>query len=157
MEVTYMDPHLIFWIYAYVLMFVVLIFAFRGVKFARKGQLEAHRTAMVWACNLLLFFVLSYVGKVFGLGREDKSAWTAIQLTILYIHEAMILLMLITGTTARIQASKFKDSLLNPNPGEEDMALRRKHAKWGKAAIVFATSAFLTATGVMWALFSVYG
>lgn len=149
-----MDAHLIFWLYAYGLMLVVLIIAGLGIQKAKAGDYQKHLRAMIAACNILLFFVFSYVVKVFVLGREDKSAWSALQLTILYTHEFLILVMLVSGVYARILAAKFKHSLFTDKPSAEDLVHRAAHRRWGKLAFRAACAAFLTATGVIAVLFS---
>ncbi len=150
-----MDSHLIFWLYAYGLMLIVLVIAGRGIGRAKAGDYQGHMRAMILACNILLFFVLSYVVKILALGREDKSAWSALQLALLYTHEFLILVMLVSGTYARILAAKFKQSLFSQKPSAADMAVRAVHRRWGKVAFAAACAAFITATGVIAILFQV--
>jgi len=150
-----MTANLAYWLFAYVLMSVTLVIAFRGVVHARARRFEAHMKAMVLACNILLFFVLTYVLKVFVLGREDKTDWTMLDLVILRVHESFIAIMLITGTRARLLARKLKGRL--DNPLEADRAIRRSHALAGKIALGAAVCALGTATGVLWVLFRLQG
>lgn len=147
-----MNSNLIFWFYAYAVTVCALVFAFRGVGRAKKGQLEAHRKDMIRACNLIILFVLSYVFKVLFLGREDKSSWESTYLWILYIHEALIGLMLVTGVWARILAAKLATTLTDPNPSDMILTLRRKHAKIGRTCIIAAVCALFTAAIILYGM-----
>ncbi|MDJ0838159.1 MAG: DUF420 domain-containing protein [Acidobacteriota bacterium] len=146
-----MNANLAYWLFAYVLMSVTLVIAFRAIRQVKAGKLAAHMKSMVLACNLLLFFVGTYVVKVLVLGREVKEGWSTLDFVILYTHEAFILIMLVSGTLARLFARKFKDRLEHPT--REDLANRRKHMLSGKIAVTSATAALGTATLVLWILF----
>ena len=150
-----MTANLAYWLFAYALMTVTLVIGVRGVIHVRAGRFEAHRKAMVLACNILLFFVLTYVLKVVILGREDKTDWTTLDLVILRVHESFIGIMLIAGTWSRLLARKYKDRL--DNPTEADLPIRRRHALAGKIALAAAFCALGTATGVLWVLFRLQG
>ncbi len=144
-----MNYNFAFWAYAYVLMLVVVLFAIRGVKDIKAGDFQAHMSKMTVACNLLIFFVVSYLAKVITLGREDKSLFSMWDLIILYTHEFCILVMLVSGVYARVMAFKFKESLGSDTISETHQALRRKHGKAGKIAVTFAVLGLFTASFVL--------
>ena len=143
-----MNYNLAFWLYAYVLMMVVVYVAFKGVGHIKRGEQEAHMKKMVFACNILIFFVVSYVVKILVLGREDKVGWQTMDLVVLYVHETCIFIMLLAGTYARIQAARFKDRPVSEIPA----AARKKHARSGKVAITAATLALFTASFVLYGM-----
>ena len=148
-----MNVNLAFWVFAYALTLLSIIIAFSGVGAAKKGDFETHRKRMTLACNLILFFVLSYVVKMFALGREDKSQWTTIYLVVLYIHETLIGGMLVSGTISRVLAYKFRDSLSGDTVSPLDIKRRKTHARAGKMCIMFAISALITAAVVLYGMF----
>jgi len=145
-----MNANLTYWLFALVLLLSTVIIAIRGVQLVAQGKMEAHIKHMVLACNLLIFFVLSYVAKVFVLGREIKVAWSSLELAVLYTHESFILVMLVTGTWARILAKGFGTRLDAPTAA--DLVARTKHARLGKVALVSAACALITGLFVFYTL-----
>jgi uncharacterized membrane protein YozB (DUF420 family) len=130
-------------------MCVTLGLGMRGVSYIKKGDIGNHQRMMVWACNVILFFVVSYVVKVVVLGREPKAGWQMIELVILYTHEFFILVMLVGGARARYFAARFKDTLATAGVGEGDRDLRTRHARAGKMALVGSACALLSAIFVL--------
>lgn len=147
-----MTWNLIFWFYAYGLTFVALFLAYTGVAAVRKGDLARHRALLNMACSLIIFFVISYVFKMVFLGREDKSEWDVIYKIVLYIHEALIATMLVTGAWARWLAFKFRDSLFAQQLPTEHEAMRQKHRTLGLWCIYSATLALLTASVILYGM-----
>ena len=145
-----MNANLGYWLFAYLLMSVTLVIGFQGIRLAKAGRLEEHARKMTMACNLLLFFVFSYVVKALLLGREIKDGWSTLDFTILYTHESFIAIMLVTGTMARLYARTFRVRL--DNPTGDDSALRRKHMLVGKIAYTAGVCALISATFVLWVL-----
>ncbi len=148
-----MSPNLAFWVFAYGLTLTAIAIALKGIWYARHGELIKHRKAMVFACNLILFFVVSYVFKMFFLGREDKSEWSQAYLVTLYIHESLIGGMLICGTWARVLAQKMGADF-SADPDEGLLKLRGRHARMGKLTVGFATAGLVTAAVVLYGMFA---
>jgi len=150
-----MSANLTYWLFAFVLMTTAVLIACRGIVHVRAGRLVSHMKHLNLACNLLIFFVVTYVGKVFVLGREVKTDWSFLDLFILRTHETFIAIMLITGIWARVLAGKYRDRLEQPT--EADLTLRRKHKLLGKLAVTSAVCALFTAMAVLWVLFKHQG
>lgn len=146
-----MNPNFIYWCFAYAWMSLVVVIGVLAVRQVRAGDLAGHMRKMILVCNMLLFFVVTYVVKVLVLGRELKEGWEMIDFIILYTHEAFIAIMLVTGTWARLLGNKVRARL--DNPTDADMAMRRRHKKLGQMAFLSAFAALVTATGVMWTLY----
>ena len=144
-----MTANLMYWLFAYVLTLVAFLIGLNGVSHIRRGDWQAHRKRMVASCNLILFFVASYVVKVLVLGREDKSDWSTFYLVVLYIHESFIACMLIFGVLARIRAAK----LQLKTPDGSDAIVRKKHGNAGKMCLLFCALGILTATVVVFGMF----
>ncbi len=149
-----MTPNLAFWLFAFILTSIVLALGLWGAAFARKGELAKHRTRMVWACNLILLFVLAYALKMLFLGREDKSEWSSFYHAILYIHEFFVACMLAGGLYARVVAFKFAGSLFSENVPEVDRARRGAHARVGRLTLICTACALFTAGILLFGMFS---
>ncbi len=151
-----MNANLAFWLYAYVLTVIAVAIGFRGIFLARRGELARHGRHMRLACNLILFFAASYLVKVFVLGREDKSDWSAFHFAVLMVHESFIFIMLIAGGYARWLARQFGDTLTAPlaDLPEDLRRKRRRHAVSGKLTITCATLALATAAVVVQGMFA---
>lgn len=147
-----MNWNLVFWFYAYGLTMLALLMAYTGVGAAKRGELARHKALLNFACNLILFFVVSYVFKMLFLGREDKSTWTLSYKIVLYIHEALIATMLVTGARARWLAHKFRDSVFAQQLPDEHIGMRKQHRLMGKICIYAATFALLTASVILYGM-----
>lgn len=143
-----MNANLLYWLFAYVLTLSAFLIGLKGVGYIRRGDWQGHQKRMVAACNLILFFVASYVVKVLVLGREDKSDWGTYYLVVLYIHESFILLMLITGVAARLKARKMGLK----QPGGLDKSIGKSHGRMGKLCLLFCGCGILTATIVVFGM-----
>lgn len=143
---------LIFWLYAYGLTWIAVIFALRGIGAARTQQFARHKSLMTTAINLILFFVVSYLAKVVILGREDRSSWSDFYLYTLYIHETFIALMLVTGAWARRLAHLFRATLDADTVPPEFESKRRRHGHLGRLCVLAAFCGLLTATIILWGM-----
>lgn len=149
------SANLIFWLYAYALTLCALFLAFRAVKKVRRGDYAGHAKQMDYAITLILVFVASYVLKVIILGREPKTNWELPHFIVLYIHEAFIACMLVSGTIARVLAAKFKASLFsNGTPTALDKTRRKKHRLAGKICLLATSMAILTATFILHTMYT---
>ena len=145
-----MNTLLIFWVFAYFLMFGLLATAIIAVRFARLGKLDAHAKWMNITVFLVILFVLSYGGKLLFLGRESLEIWEPAYVIVLRIHEFFIALMLIFGTLARLRARSFKRPLEKTN---EQNNQRKNHKKWGKIALISTGCGWLTAGILLYGMF----
>ena len=148
-----MTANLVFWTVALANLGVVVACGARGVRAIRRGDARTHRRMMLAATALVGLFLLSYLLKVAWLGREDRSAWTAIDYAILYTHELCIAAMLVAGGTALFRGLRFQ-SRLRPSwqipAAPADLPGRDTHRRAGRVAAWAGAFAFLTAIGV-WA------
>lgn len=142
-----MDPKLAFWTGTTVFFTATLICAGMGWRAILRGEIESHRRYMNASIGMILFFVGAYVVKVFTLGKEDIWSWTAGARAILWTHESIILIMLITGAAARWMARRL--------PEDQDPTLRRRHRLSGRGALVAGVLALLTALFVLANMFRV--
>jgi len=150
-----MDPKLLFWSGALVNLGLVLWCVRRGIGRVRQGEVAAHRRHMLAAGALILLFLLSYVGKVFWLGKEDRSAWTGLDHGVLYFHETCVVVMLLSGAVALYRAWRFRDSL-GPDfelPTDGPLEGGSSHARAGRVAAWSAWLAFASAGIVLVGMF----
>jgi uncharacterized membrane protein YozB (DUF420 family) len=158
--------HLVFWSLAFLLMAGMIACAARGVVHVRRGQLAAHRRAMLAAAGLLIAFLLSYVAKVVLLGHEDLALWTPREVALLRVHETFVALMLLCGGTARWLARRFgragdlgalappatlatPSALAAPARPVRSASPRALHRRLGRAAVVSGLCGLLTAGGLL--------
>jgi uncharacterized membrane protein YozB (DUF420 family) len=136
-----MHPNLWFWTGALGLLLLVVVCALLGVRALRQGYVARHRRWMHRAAALTGLFLVAYLVKVLVLGKEDLSTWAHSRLVILWTHEAVVAVMLLSGVTARLLAR-------NPH--------RRPtwHRLWGRISVSTAVLALLTAG---WVLAGMYG
>jgi uncharacterized membrane protein YozB (DUF420 family) len=149
-----MDPKLLFWCVALLDLGVVAGCAVAGVRAIRRGDVRVHRRCMLAASVLVAVFLAAYLLKVALLGKEDRSLWTRLDHTVLYVHESFVAAMLLGGAFALWRASRFRVHLgrsltlpSRPLPG------RLQHRSAGWIAVVGAALAFATAGGVLAGMF----
>lgn len=149
-----MDPKLLYWTLALVNLGVIVWCVRRGIQLIREGRVASHRRHMLSAALLIGLFLLSYVGKVIWLGKEDRSAWSGLDYTILYVHETCVAAMLLFGAAALYRAWRFRGALgpnlelpVGPVPGGV------QHGRMGRIAAWGAWLSFLTAGGVLAGMF----
>src|SRR5262245_16493929 len=146
-----MDPKLIFWCAALANLGAIVLFAGTGVLAVRRGDVRKHRRRMLTAASLVGLFLVSYLIKLAALGREDRSLWTSLDRSVLYVHETFVAAMLLGGVYAGWRAWQFRarlgPSLLLPRDGE--LPGRAPHRRAGWIALIGAAMAFVTAGGVL--------
>jgi uncharacterized membrane protein YozB (DUF420 family) len=146
-----MTPKLVFWTIALANLGVVVACGARGVRAIRRGDARTHRRMMLASAALVVLFLVSYLAKVAFLGHEDRSAWTAIDYVILYLHELCIAGLLVAGGVALFRGLRFQ-RLLRPSwtvpPGADALPGRAAHRRAGRVAAWAGVFAFLTAIGV---------
>lgn len=152
-----MDLNLVFWSAALANLAVVVFCTASGVRRIRAKDVAGHRRMMFTAISLVVLFLVSYVVKVGLLGREDKSAWTALDFAILYVHELCVTSMLIGGAIAVYRAAKFRAGL-GPNlklpPDTDPLKGLAGHRRAGWLAVVGSVLGFVTAIGVLAGMFA---
>ena len=152
-----MDPKLLFWMAALANLAVLCGFALLGVRYARRGEIARHRRAMKIASSLIVAFLGAYLLKVAGLGREDQSSWTLLDVWALRIHELFVLMMLGGGGIAWLQVKKLIGTRLvthDPDDPMRDPEIVRKHRIAGRTSVIGAVLAFLMAIGVLAGMFA---
>lgn len=148
-----MDPKLLFWTGALANLAVIVACGALGVRAIRRGDAATHRTLMVASAALVGLFLVSYVAKVAVLGGEDRSAWTALDHALLYVHELCIAVMLVAGGVALALAWRFRRRVDRVRPPPEAfLPGRAAHRRAGWAAAVGGLLAFATAVGVWWGM-----
>lgn len=154
--ISSMDLKLVFWTAAIVDLLVVCVFAIRGVGYARRGEIARHKQSMKIGSLLICAFLVSYVFKVFFLGREDMSVWTTLDVWVLRIHEMFVLQMLLGGSVAWIQGRKLLATRLvthdptDPMPRPKTLQI---HKIAGRAGVIGALLAFTMAIGILLGMF----
>ena len=144
-----MEPKLLFWTYAQGVLTLCVLSAVYGIRQITLGQVEKHRKAMNLSGFLILFFVLSYAGKLFFLGRELLDTWETLYVVVLRIHEVFILGMLVTGGWARYLAYRWQVS----NTTKQMFQKVALHKQLGKAAQLCAIASWLTAGFVLYGMY----
>ncbi len=148
-----MTASLVYWSAALANLAVIVACGARGVRAIRRGEVRTHRRLMLVSSALVALFLVSYLAKVAWLGKEDRSAWTALDHAILYTHETCIAAMLIAGGYALFRGWRFQP-LLRPDwvipPGADSLPGRERHRRAGSVAKWSGALAFVTAIGV-WA------
>jgi uncharacterized membrane protein YozB (DUF420 family) len=148
-----MDPKLLYWTGALLNMLVMMAFVFAGVRQVRRGDVARHRVSMAIASAQVAGFVLSYVGKVAWLGREDFSLWSTTSVWTLRVHETCVLVMILAGAFAGAQAfrmRKLRNVTRNANDPLAPKAIPRWHRRGGWVAVYAAALGAFTAIFV-WA------
>ena len=152
-----MDLKLLFWTGALLNLGAILLCCGAGVRAIRRRDARRHKRLMLSASGLVAFFLVAYLSKVALAGREDRSAWTALDHGILYFHEACIAVMLLGGVYALTRARRFRGRLgraIVLPPETDPLEGRVRHRRAGWAAVVGGTLAFATAIGVLGGMFA---
>ena len=148
-----MNASLVYWTAALANLAVIVACGSRGVRAIRRGEVRTHRRMMLTACALVALFLVSYLAKVHWIGKEDRSAWTALDRAFLYTHETCIAAMLLAGAYALFRGWRFQRAL-RPDwvipPGADALPGRAQHRRAGAIAKWSGALAFATAIGV-WA------
>jgi len=147
-----MDSKLIFWCWALANMGLVVGFGVRGMRAIRANRVEQHRRSMVLASFFVVAFLVAYVVKRLVLGGEDLGTWTRAARLNLYVHEALVVTMLLAGGTAfalgrRLAATRrVTQSPGDPLAPRETLA---RHRLAGRVALTCALLGFATACGIL--------
>lgn len=152
-----MNPGLLFWTAALVNLGVVCLSAIVGVRFAHRGEIARHRRAMKLASWLVVAFLLSYVGKLVLIGREDMSVWSRVDLWVLRCHELFVLAMLIAGAVAWVQAGRLEGTRIvtrDARDPDADPKAVRLHHRAGWTAVVSGVLGFVLAIGVLFGMYA---
>ena len=147
-----MNATFVFWCAALVNMAAMFGLMLKGVREVRRGDVQAHQRSMVTATALVGGFLVAYLCKAAILGKEDFSAWSALSIWTLRLHETCVLVMLVAGIVALVRARKLKTT--RNVTGERDdppapEALLRAHKRGGKVAVVAAGLGLATACAVL--------
>jgi len=145
------DPKLVFWTAALFNMAAAVALALRGVALVRRGQIRAHRRSMLAACTLVGAFLLAYGVKRVWLGGEDLSVWSPLARWNLWIHESLVMTMLIAGGVALQAACQLaRTRRVTGDPADPPLDPRRatRHRRAGRVAVLCAMLGLLTAGGV---------
>lgn len=151
-----MNPNLAFWSLALVNLCVLVACTALGVRRIRARDVRGHRRMMLTAAWLVALFLVSYGVKLVFLGHEDKTGWTRLDFTVLYVHEACVTAMLMGGALALYRARRFRGRLgasWQLPPESDPLKGRRGHRRAGWTAITGAALAFVTAAGVLAGMF----
>lgn len=147
-----MDTRILFWAAALANMGLIVALAAHGVRLIRRGEVAAHRRAMLAACGLVGLFLLSYAVKRVWLGREALELWSRSSLVNLWVHETMVMGMLIAGGLAFLRGRRLartrRVSGRAEDPPAESSALRA-HRRAGWVAVVASALGFATACGIL--------
>jgi len=146
------DARILFWAGALLNMGAILALMARGVRQIRRGEPAAHRRSMLTAGALVIAFLLSYVLKRSWIGGEDLSVWSDAALWNLYIHETMVLGMLLAGALAYLRGRRLAVTRRvtgRPDDPPADATALAGHRRVGWTAIGAALLGFLTACGIL--------
>ena len=69
------DPKLVYWTLALANMLAIVALATVAVRRVRRREIAGHRRLMLAAASLVALFLVSYVAKVWLLGREQLELW----------------------------------------------------------------------------------
>jgi len=150
LEATILEAKLAYWTVALLNLALAVAFVAMGVRRVRRGNVAGHRRAMISSSALVALFLVSYAFKVIFLGREDRTVWSDSALTVLYIHEACIAVMVVAGGVAVSRARRFGNlEILAASTPDSRTRGRRTHRIAGRVAAVASVLALLTAAGVL--------
>lgn len=154
-----MDPKTIYWSAAWLNMLLIAGLAFSGLRRIRRGEVAAHRRRMLLAAGLVVAFVLSYLGKLWLLGREDLALWDPFYVHVLRAHELCVAFMLLGGGTAlflalRLRLHEARDGSLAPGDPARIPARLRLHRSAGRTAVSASLAGLLTAAVVLYGMYA---
>jgi uncharacterized membrane protein YozB (DUF420 family) len=148
-----MDPRLIYWSCALLVLFLMVAAALLGWWYGRRRNFRRHRLLMNASILLCLLFLVSYVWKVVWLGKEDLSVWSRNDLLVLRIHELLVGAMLVLGGGARFLSGRFSRWILPSGHLSSTGEVRRRdlrlHRRMGQIAILISAAALFTAALIL--------
>lgn len=148
-----MDPKLVYWTLALVDLGAVAACLLAGVRRIRRRDVPGHQRRMLAACALVGLFLVSYLGKLIFLGREDRAQWTALDRALLYTHELCVATALVAGAVAGICAWRLRGTVPLPD-GPPTRRIHRAHRVAGRVAVVSCLFAFVTAIFVLTGMYA---
>jgi uncharacterized membrane protein YozB (DUF420 family) len=144
------DPKLAYWTWALFNFALVVVCALAGVRRIRSGRAHGHRKMMLAAAAFVALFLVSYLGKVALLGREERGSWSAGWLWVLYVHEACVAVMLLAAGLALTRARRFGPLRDTEPPAPEARARDREvHRRAGRVAVAASLAALAAAAVVL--------
>jgi uncharacterized membrane protein YozB (DUF420 family) len=123
------DPKLAYWTAALANMFAIVALAGVAVGRVRRREIAGHRRLMLSAALLVALFLVSYVAKVWLLGREHVELWEPRYVFTLRFHETCVAAMVLAGSRALWLGAK---------RGFTDPVRARAHRRAGWTALVSA-------------------
>jgi uncharacterized membrane protein YozB (DUF420 family) len=144
------DPKTAYWTGALVNMGVVFALLLAGALAIRRGRVRLHKRCMLTAAALVGVFLLSYVGKLAFLGREQLELWSSSYVWTLRFHEACVAGLVIGGGVAIYQAVKLNLFARESSPpGTSLPEGTHRHRRAGWTAIVGAGLGILSAAYIL--------
>lgn len=143
-----MDPKIIYWTFAFLNMGLVVGAGFYGIAQLRAGNPGRHRAMMIVATCLVLGFIISYVFKLYFLGREDLSVWSRSAVWVLRFHETCVLSMVVGGGLGlrwSKQLRRTRSFSLNSADPMADSTIVHRHHRAGQVALTGASLGFISA------------
>ena len=144
-----MDPKLIYWTCVWINMLMVVLSALAGVRRIRAGDVPGHRRRMHLSVGLVVLFLISYVFKLFFLGREHLEEWAPRFVHVLRFHEACVAIMCIAGGTALTLAWRQRFASIPLGSDLIPAHLRRMHRAAGRTAVIAASFGIFSAGYVL--------
>ncbi len=149
------DARILFWSGALANMGVIVGLVALGIRQVRRGEIAAHRRSMLTSAGLVAFFLVSYLFKRTLIGGEDLDTWSRIALTNLYIHETLVVAMLLAGGVAFVRGRALSKTRRVSGRDEDPPASAEAllgHRRAGWAAVIAAVFGFLTACGILFGM-----
>jgi uncharacterized membrane protein YozB (DUF420 family) len=147
-----MDPKLIFWSWALANMALVVGLGVRGMRAIRANRVEQHRRSMAWASFFVVAFLLAYLVKRLVLGGEDLGTWTRAARVNLFVHEVLVVTMLLAGGAAFALGRRLATTRRVTQRADDPLAEREmlaRHRLAGRVALICALLGFVTACGIL--------
>jgi uncharacterized membrane protein YozB (DUF420 family) len=144
LRVVLSDPKLAYWTVALANMLAIVALALAAVGRARRREIAGHRRLMLVAASLVGLFLVSYVAKVWLLGREQLALWAPRYVWTLRFHETCVAVMVLAGSRA---------IWLGARSGFTDAARARSHRRAGRAALISAALGVASAGYVLFGMF----
>lgn len=149
------DPKTAYWTGALVNMAVVFGLLLAGALAIRRGRVRLHRRFMLTAAALVGLFLLSYVGKLALLGREQLEFWSRSYVWTLRFHEACVAGLVIGGGVAIYQAVELNLIARESSPpGTRLPDGIHRHRRAGWTAIIGAGLGILSAAYVLQGMYA---
>jgi hypothetical protein len=147
-----MDPKVIYWTFAFINMGGVVGSALYGVAQLRAGNPSRHRAMMLTATCLVLGFIVSYLFKLYFLGREDLDLWSSTAVWVLRFHETCVFGMVVGGGLGLRWSRHLRTTnsyTLDSTDPAADGAIANRHHRAGQVALAGAVLGFISAGFVL--------